>query len=191
MGSAAHSHEELKHVKGQTELINKRSYLESLVRPNANLLAELQGVMSFFSFSLFGKDDILVPSLGRLVKLYEAAGKVRIIAIVDPFTNWLLKPLHDWLFAILACIEQDGTFDQEKPIQKLLDSHKKSFIGSCDMSAATDRLPVVLQMLLLSHIFGPKLAKAWMHLLVRRPYLIGPGRSIFYSVGQPMGALSS
>lgn len=153
-------HEELKHVKGVTELINKRSYLESLVRPNADLLLKMQGVMSYFSKLLFGRDNILVPSLGRLCKLYEAAGKVRIIAIVDPFTNWLLKPLHNWLFAILACIDQDGTFDQEKPIQKLLDAHKRSFIGSCDMSAATDRLPVQLQMLLLSHIFGIKVAKS-------------------------------
>jgi hypothetical protein len=116
--------------------------------------------MSYFSKLLFGKDDILVPSLGRLCKLYEAAGKVRIIAVVDPFTNWLLKPLHDWIFAILANIPQDGTFDQERPIQKLLASHKRAFIGSCDMSAATDRLPVLLQSLLLSHIFGPKISKA-------------------------------
>jgi hypothetical protein len=160
LGSGAFSHEMLKHVKGVTELINKRSYLESLVKPNANLLAPLQGVMSYFSYLIFGKDDILVPSLGRLCKLYEAAGKVRIIAIVDPFTNWLLKPLHDWIFAILAAIPQDGTFDQEKPIQKLMDSHKRSFIGSCDMSAATDRLPVLLQSMILSHLLGPKVARA-------------------------------
>lgn len=145
------------HVEGKV-LINKRSYLESLVKPNSNLLLPLQGVMSFFSNLLFGRDDILVPSLGRLCRLYEAAGKVRIIAVVDPFTNWLLKPLHDWVFAILATIPQDGTFDQEKPIQKLMDSHKSSFIGSCDLSAATDRLPVKLQAALLEHIFGRKIA---------------------------------
>jgi hypothetical protein len=33
-------------------------------------------------------------SLGRLGIKKEAAGKVRVFAMVDPFTNWLLRPLH-------------------------------------------------------------------------------------------------
>lgn len=32
--------------------------------------------------------------LGRLVKLLEAAGKVRVIAIVDPITQEILRPIH-------------------------------------------------------------------------------------------------
>lgn len=40
-----------------------------------------------------GKLGIL--PLGRLVQLFEAAGKVRVIAIVDPITQWVLKPIHD------------------------------------------------------------------------------------------------
>jgi hypothetical protein len=49
----------------------------------------------------------------------EAAGKIRVIAIVDPITQWVLKPLHDWLFSILANIPQDGTFNQDLPIGRL------------------------------------------------------------------------
>jgi hypothetical protein len=99
--------------------------------------------------------------LGRLVALKEAAGKIRIIAIVDPLTQWALKPLHDWIFAVLGKIPQDGTFDQALPISRLMKISSKSrdrFIGSCDMSAATDRLPVSLQSQILAHKFGSQFA---------------------------------
>jgi len=41
-----------------------------------------------------------------------------------------------------------------------MEKSKGKFIGSCDMSAATDRLPVVLQAEILSHILGKKTAYA-------------------------------
>lgn len=59
------------------------------------------------------------------------------------------------------------------------------------MSAATDRIPVILQAELLSHVLGRELAMAWMRLLTFRPYKAGILKSVFYAVGQPMGALSS
>jgi len=141
-------------------LLNKRAYLGYMIRPNA-LLSTLDPVTRFLN----RLGETHVPGFGRLCKLYEAAGKVRIIAIVDPFTNWLLKPLHDWVFAILRAIPQDGTFDQDKPINNLIALVKKRdaskrFIGSCDMSAATDRLPVKLQAMILAHVFGSKIANA-------------------------------
>lgn len=98
-----------------------------------------------------------VSIFGRLVALKEAAGKIRIIAIVDPITQWALKPLHDWIFRILDCIPQDGTFNQEKPLKSLMSRvrlSKDKFVGSCDMSAATDRLPIKLQVLILQERFG-------------------------------------
>lgn len=178
-------------VKGDKELnlIDFVKYHQAPLRASASGTERFAKFVKWLSTRLFGKPETYVPAFGRLVKLYEAAGKVRIIAIVDPITNWLLKPLHDWVFAILREIPQDGTFDQEKPLLPIVKSHG-SFIGSCDMSAATDRLPVRLQALLLGHIFGPKIAKAWMHLLVSRPYVSG-FKPIWYAVGQPMGALSS
>lgn len=128
---------------------------------------------------------------GRLVKLMEAAGKIRVIAIVDPITQWVLKPIHDWLFSILANIPQDGTFNQDLPIAKLWKQNRGKYIGSCDMTAATDRLPVILQAHLLSHILGKDVATAWMRLLVNRQYWHSMFGSVMYAVGQPMGALSS
>lgn len=143
----------------ETAVIEMNRHANSPVRPSASGVEKFARFVKWLSVSLFGKPETYVPAFGRLVKLFEAAGKVRIIAIVDPLTNWLLKPLHDWVFAILRQIPQDGTFDQEKPLIPLSKSGK-TFIGSCDMSAATDRLPVRLQACLLGHIFGPKIAKA-------------------------------
>jgi hypothetical protein len=134
-------------------------------------------------------DISYIYKLGRLVRLKEAAGKIRVIAIVDPITQWVLKPVHDWLFNILSYIPQDGTFNQEKPIRKLWKANGP-YLGSCDMSAATDRLPVRLQAAILTAVLGPTLATKWMQLLVYRPYFAGAVQ-LFYAVGQPMGALSS
>lgn len=63
--------------------------------------------------------DGRVANLGRLGLKEEAAGKVRVFAMVDPFTNWLLKPLHKMIFHYLSKIEQDGTFNQVAPIDRL------------------------------------------------------------------------
>lgn len=60
-----------------------------------------------------------LANLGRLGLKEEAAGKVRVFAMVDPFTNWLLRPLHKLIFNYLRKIDQDGTFDQIAPIHRL------------------------------------------------------------------------
>lgn len=89
--------------------------------------------------------------LGKLVKLYEGAGKVRIVAVTDWWTQCLLKPLHEGLFNILREIPQDGTFDQHAPAVSLHEHIKSNgFVASYDLSAATDRLPVAFQAQVLS-----------------------------------------
>jgi len=35
---------------------------------------------------------------GRLALLEEAAGKVRVVALLDVWSQWALKPLHNWIF---------------------------------------------------------------------------------------------
>lgn len=137
---------------------------------------------------------------GRLALLTEAAGKIRVVALMDIWSQWALRPLHDWIFGVLKEIPQDGTFDQLKPVERLLRKvQKDTTIYSYDLSAATDRIPVVIQELLLAQIFGEAFASAWKNLLVGRPYVIpknvarecGVPRFLRYAVGQPMGAYSS
>lgn len=132
---------------------------------------------------------------GRLATKLEPAGKVRVFAMVDYWTQCALAPLHDKLFEFLGCIPQDGTFDQHKPVKALLSNPrtKGMTLYSFDLSAATDRCPVVLQELLLAVVFGAEFAEVWKQLLVLRPYK-APLKGyplMWYEVGQPMGALSS
>lgn len=97
--------------------------------------------------------------LGRLALKHEAAGKVRVFAIVDGWTQSLLRPLHNFLFEILKNIEQDGTFDQRRPLDLLI-QRNLPFLGSYDLSAATDRLPVKLQAQILSAMITPEFGEA-------------------------------
>jgi len=84
--------------------------------------------------------------LGRLGFKEEPAGKVRVFAMVDPFTQWLFDKLHRRIFELLSLIPQDGTFDQVQPIYRLFDWKKKKelttrssiSLHSFDLSSATD-----------------------------------------------------
>jgi hypothetical protein len=136
--------------------------------------------------------------LGQLSFKEEAAGKLRVFAMVDVFTQSLLKPLHDYLFDIFKKLPNDGTHDQGKAFDlatQLAIKYNGSF--GFDLSSATDRLPVVVQEKFLSVIFGKGFGTVWRRLLVNRPYFISNNKynidsgNVYYSVGQPMGALSS
>lgn len=63
--------------------------------------------------------------IGALGIKEEPAGKVRVFAMVDPWTQWLLKPLHSLIFMTLRHIKEDGTFDQLAPVKRLLASNPK------------------------------------------------------------------
>jgi hypothetical protein len=143
----------------------------------------------------------LMPSmnnipLGRLALKHEPAGKIRVFAMCDAWTQWALEPLHSWLFDTLRHISTDGTFDQMKPVYLSVNKYNCGY--SLDLSAATDRLPISIQVKLLSALINKDFAIQWARLLVGRTYYL-PGnpklgiesQDIKYSVGQPMGALSS
>jgi len=148
--------------------------------------------------------DRPLGSLGRLAFLNEP-GKVRVVAMLDSWSQILLYPIHYVIFnRMLKCIPQDGTFNQYRPIEALLATlKKKGFkkVYSFDLSAATDRLPIKIQEIVLSYIVGQPLATLWTKLLTDR-YYTGPSKvngvktgipskGIKYAVGQPMGAYSS
>lgn len=141
-------------------------------------------------------DDI---RLGKLSFKEEAAGKLRVFAIADIWTQSLFKPLHKSLFAFLRRLPNDGTFDQDASFER---SMQKALLYNCaysvDLSAATDRLPISLQAGILDIIYQiPGLGKDWASILVERPYFIDknkyglPVSHVYYGTGQPMGALSS
>jgi len=137
--------------------------------------------------------------LGKLAFLDEAAGKVRVVAMVDVVTQSILRPLHDWIFQVIKELPMDGTFDQTRPID-ILNRMGHKDIYSYDLSSATDRLPLALQEGLLGWFLGEKVARLWATLLVGRSYSVHPKTasdrglkqtSYHYACGQPMGAYSS
>jgi hypothetical protein len=138
---------------------------------------------------------------------------VRIVAITDYWTQFLLKPVHKLVFGALRNLPQDGTFDQEACVDSIVRKLRAiastqggtAPVFSFDLSSATDRMPVHLYQELLSHIIGFEEATLWKHLLTARKWwdrdsawssdegLMPVGEWIprFYAVGQPMGAYSS
>lgn len=138
--------------------------------------------------------------LGQLAFKEEAAGKLRVFALVDVWTQSLLKPLHEELFRLLRLIPNDGTFDQDESVNRC---KEKSLSAGCaysfDLSAATDRLPIIFQSAILDRILPLKVGNCWAGLLVMRDYFLPSNAkdygisevSLRYAVGQPMGALSS
>lgn len=131
----------------------------------------------------------------------EEPGKIRVFAMVNLITQTLLYPLHKWIFERLRMVPTDGTFNQTAPVERLIGKFNKEghWVASYDLSAATDRLPLALQVDLLKPILGERLCWLWAYLLVGQPY--GLPRSakswnlgfdrVRYAVGQPMGAFSS
>lgn len=102
-----------------------------------------------------------VSPIGQLQTKKEAAGKIRVFAMVDVWTQSALKPLHDALFSILQRLPNDGTFDQHASVKRCIVKSKASKLSfGYDLSAATDRLPISLQVSILSQIFGPDFAMA-------------------------------
>jgi len=51
--------------------------------------------------------------IGQLALKEEAAGKIRVFAMVDVWTQSVLKPLHDWLFKLFHLLPNDSTHNQD------------------------------------------------------------------------------
>lgn len=122
-----------------------------------------------------------IASLGRLSLKFEPAGKVRVFALMDYWTQQAFRPLHNWLYRILRKIPQDATFDHDggvKRVQAMMETYKARHgrypeVYSYDLSSATDRLPLVVQVEVLAVLLkDEKLAYLWALILVGRFYFL-------------------
>lgn len=126
--------------------------------------------------------------IGKLSIVYDQAGKARVVAMANWWVQLVLRPLHKSIFGLLKDIKQDGTFHQDGPLELIRESPNVGHHFSCfDLSSATDRLPVDLQVQVLN-AFGVD-GHAWKDLFSYPWYY--KGKPVEYSVGQPMGAYSS
>jgi len=95
-------------------------------------------------------------SIRRLSYFSDKEGKTRVIAIMDYWTQSVLKPLHEHINKLLKCISTDCTFNQ---------NHFQSCLThgpyhSLDLKSATDRMPVVIQQYVVKHIIGDPRSEA-------------------------------
>jgi hypothetical protein len=164
-----------------------------------SLAMTLQDVIRMFP-KAYPSGSSLVPShLGKL-GVKEEPGKVRVFAMVDYWTQMILRPIHLMIQDILKRIPSDSTFDQDAGVERGKRIFQRtSFAASYDLSAATDRLPVILQEKIIDFMI-PGAGPIWKFILVGREYRVPDSirkigmkipASITYAVGQPMGALSS
>jgi hypothetical protein len=145
-------------------------------------------------------ESVLIPTLrvGKLAQKFEAAGKIRVFAISDYWTQWILRPLHTSLFEVLRDHPCDATFEQEGRVEQF-SKRNYSFIASYDLKSATDLIPIQLYEYVIGHWTSSRVASEWVSLLTQRDYQfkqkVDPMNTQFvdirYSRGQPMGTLSS
>jgi hypothetical protein len=124
----------------------------------------------------------------KLVLLPDKAGKTRVIAIGDWWSNVALSSLHDNFLAALKNLPSDVTFRQDK-IPTLIKSMGPS-LYSADMTAFTDVFPIELEEHIVSTAYGTKIGGLWKTIISNRIFE-HPLGGVKYAAGNPMGLLSS
>lgn len=141
--------------------------------------------------------------MGKLALKYEAAGKVRVFAIVDSWTQAILAPLHEYQATLLSRLPGDATFDQLGSFESFCEQYTGSPMYSFDLTAATDSIPLGLYRALFTPVWGEQITTCWLRLLTARRYYLPSIKSegsqvlvnerpfVKYGTGQPIGARSS
>jgi len=120
----------------------------------------------------------------------DKEGKARIIAIVDYWTQCIMKSIHRSLNGILRLIPNDCTFNQSR-FKTLSSFYGKETFYSIDLKAATELMPSNWQGVVLGWLTGRTLiGDEW--LCIMRDFGFNYKDDIlFYKRGQPMGIYSS
>lgn len=154
--------------------VKMTSYLDALDKRVITWLA------GFFNLKETGK-------IRKLSYFADKEGKTRVIAILDYFSQSVLKPLHLYLFSFLRKIDQDVTFDQNAFKDKIKDWE---VFYSVDLKSATDRFPIKVISQVLRGRLPASYVSAWEDIMIGYPFIL-ENREFKYSVGNPMGAYSS
>jgi hypothetical protein len=129
---------------------------------------------------------------GRLGFAAEPGGKTRIFAIGDYWSQTSLKVVQDSLYNTLKSISTDSTANQDKGFKTLLQESLGKETYCFDLSAASDRIPAVMQKYRLELLGGKALGEAWHQVMTNRTFFIkAEKRYVKWKVGQPLGLLSS
>jgi hypothetical protein len=160
-----------------------------------NMLGEVsyKNLIGDFIKLLWNDHRLMYPgkvkgSTGSISIVKDPELKLRPIAMLDYYSQFVLRPIHDDLLNNLSKLSQDRTFSQD-PFNNWIT--KGNQFWSLDLSSATDRFPISLQEKLISVMYNNReFALNWKKLLIDRSFEY-KGTYLKYSVGQPMGAYSS
>ena len=129
---------------------------------------------------------------GRLGQKVEGGGKRRIFAI--SINQRLLHPVHEWIASVLRRIPMDGTFNQTKPLERLIGkTHRYSY----DLKSATDRWPLCFMFELFQVLFDRSFASFTVNSCLATNLFYVPFVKqtkhawISFTAGQPLGYHSS
>jgi len=129
---------------------------------------------------------------GRLGFSAEPGGKTRKFAIGDYWSQLSLKPLQIALYRTLRSIPTDTTSNQSRGFLNLLKDSRGKPTYCFDLSSASDRIPAKMQRYRLQLMGGLHVADNWYKVMTKRNFFIKPlNKSVRWSVGQPLGLLSS
>lgn len=160
MKSSPQGPKSFSHLITSYSLLKDSSFFSSVVEylnltSSKNLLTlfkNLDYIINKYNLSSIGSHS---DYLGALSFKEEAAGKLRVFAMVDIITQSMFEPLHSSLFSLFKKIPNDCTHDQNRGFryaQELSLKYNCSF--GFDLSSATDRLPVSSQAAILNSLFG-------------------------------------
>jgi hypothetical protein len=172
------------------QLLSDQQISDLQILGGEGIVQQLETIRSLSLLTWLSKFKKLKPQ-GRVSKLSlvkDKEAKVRIVAILDYWTQSVLLPLHEELMLLLRRQKPDMTFNQGGFRFQL----KQGPYHSLDLTAATDRFPVSLQEAVLATMISPEYAAAWRRSIVDRDYwyrwMVNGVRN---ATGQPMGAYSS
>lgn len=171
-------------------LINDVYYLSQLTNNQSLKFIVETFYTSDLSILEHGKQPIIASKLSLK---QEPGGKNRLFAIGDYFTQSSLKSLHNYLFEVLKGLPEDGTHSHNyvSQICKIWSDSPINRIYSMDLTGATNFIDCEVLGEIVQSIAGKEYAKHWVNLMVNRDFTCSDGNTRRYTVGQPMGFLSS
>jgi len=103
----------------------------------------------------------------KLVAIQAPACKTRIVALGDYFTQVPLAFVHQKCMEVLRSLKSDGTKSHRQCATRLGNGSRERRFVSIDISSATDRFPLFLQVPLIEIMF-PGLGEIWGKLVSSR-----------------------
>jgi len=150
------------------------------------------------------QEDCGDASFGKINIIQEGGAKGRVVTSPNAWVQFYCKPYHTYLSQCVALVEkrelngipipaQYGAscmFDQVRGVYLALNQlNNGSFCAGVDLSSATDRFPLSMQMCMCEELGIPEFAQALDEL--RGPYLGLDNMYWNYGAGQPMGLFGS